>query len=420
MSSRTDLVKRSPESGSSSCPRPRVAFLTQNSVLPADNGARIRNAALLHALGSAFQTTVVTSEPVSARIAAELLDMGLRVVHVPKASRRIPGLLSDLVRGIPPLIAVQRNTRLEGWLLRHRAEFDVVIAGTIMRAPRTRSRSLPPVVIDTHNVEFVRYGRARREARAGGRLRQGLWTLGLRRYEAWALRGRVAVACSEADARALRTIGAEDVRVIPNGAWIPAQGPSQRSSSVPRIVFVGDLGYEPNRQAARLLIREIAPLVRRRLPTSQFLIGGRGADPALVSEASERGVKVVTPVADMDAFLADATAEVVPLKQGGGTRLKILEAFARGVPVVSTSVGAEGIDAMPGKHLLIANGASEIAEALLRLHTDEGLAGRLCHSARVLAEERYDWAVLGRDLVALVHDVAGATGAAARRLEGLG
>ena len=388
--------------------RLRVAFLAQNSVLPLDNGSRIRNAALLSALVRECETTLVLSEAPDGAHVAEFASMGLRVVHVPKPRGRIARSVTEFVRGAPLSMAVQRNPSLDVWLWRHAGDFDAVVAGTISRAPHGRAPALPPVIVDTQNVEFLRYGRARTSEGRVQAARRMLFDAGMKRFERRILRGRVVIACSEVDCVALRSLGVEDVRTVPNGAWVAgtARRPAPTVRDDPRVVFVGDLGYGPNLQGAELLLNEVVPRVRHALPGCRFTIGGRGAPGSLTEAAKAAGVEVISPVPSMSALLATATAEVVPLLQGGGTRLKILEAFASGVPVVSTSIGAEGIAATDGEHLLIADDPAGMADAIVRLHRDPALSQRVTTGARALVESHYDWASIGIRFLSEVRMVA--------------
>ena len=377
--------------------RPRLAFLSQNSVLPEDNGGRIRNAAILTALAQRFQVTLVVTEALVPETAVELARRGMRVVHVPKARNRHVGYLREILGGASPAIAVQRNGSLDRWIAEHAADFDVVVAGTIARVPRLRQPALPPVVVDTHNVEHLRFSRA--AAAAGSRLerlRRRTMNLGLARLERRVLRSTTTVACSEVDANEFRRMGVRDVRVVPNGVWCERfPDVRRRGAGTPTVVFVGDLGYAPNLEAADLLISRIVPGVRSAVPGCRFVIGGRGATETLRRAAAAADVRVWSPVESMQDLLADASVEVVPLLQGGGTRLKILEAFAAGLPVVSTSIGAEGIDARDGEHLLLADDPAGLVRAVVRLLNDPELAFGLAVAGRDLAEARFDWRELG-------------------------
>ena len=150
--------------------------------------------------------------------------------------------------------------------------------------------------------------------------------------------------------------------------------------------------YPPNVEAVHWFATEAFPAVRRARPEVEFRVVG-SRPPARIAELArpDSGVVVTGYVPDLQPILRQAAVMVVPLLSGSGMRVKILEAFARGIPVVSTTIGVEGIDAEPGRHLLVADRPADVAAAVLRLLDDPAEAARLAGAARRLLEERYDW-----------------------------
>jgi glycosyltransferase involved in cell wall biosynthesis len=232
------------------------------------------------------------------------------------------------------------------------------------------------------------------------------------KWEAWQ-RGAAAavdavVLCSELDAA---RVDAANGVVIPNAYPTTPKGAANRRAALrwghtnPTIAFVGTMYYEPNSQAARYFAREVLPLVRASAPGARFRVIGHGEH--LVDDLrSLPGVDVWGYQPDIGTALADVSVLVAPLFFGGGTRLKVLEGFARGIPVVSTTVGAEGLDARAGEHLLIADDTRAFAGAVSALLRNLDLGLRLTRNASALAKDRYAWARsvaaverLARDLV---------------------
>jgi len=176
--------------------------------------------------------------------------------------------------------------------------------------------------------------------------------------------------------------------VVPNTVAAPA-GPATVSGRHPhRLLLTGTFSYPPNIEAARELVGAILPLVRSEVPDATVELVGREPGRDVTALAGPATV-VVGPVPDMAPHLAHASVLVVPLRSGGGTRLKILEAMAAGLPVVSTAKGVEGIAATPGEHLLIAETSEEIAAAVVRLCRQPALGLRLATAARSLVDDRY-------------------------------
>ena len=252
----------------------------------------------------------------------------------------------------------------------------------------------PALVVDSHNID---YDLARQYARAGSLARRfyaGANWRKLRREELATYRGADGVyLCSVADQRRLLDeIPGIQTLVIPNAADVEYYRP--RSSDSPpdgrTVVFFGHLSYFPNVDAVTYLVREIWPRIAEVNPEARLKIIGGQAPPSLLA-LSQPGVEVTGFVSDLRPHLAAAAAVVVPLRLGGGTRLKIVEAMAMGTAIVSTSLGAEGIDAVPGRDLLIEDEPAAFAQAVNRLLAEPALAARLGQSARRLAVQQYAW-----------------------------
>jgi glycosyltransferase involved in cell wall biosynthesis len=183
--------------------------------------------------------------------------------------------------------------------------------------------------------------------------------------------------------------------VIPNAVNLPEPGRAHRGAGL-RMLFVGNLSYPPNRDAACLLVREVLPRLRRQRagPVTVTLAGPTGADGALASLGTQPGVRLLGFVPDLAACYRSADVVAAPLLAGGGTRIKLLEAMAHGVPVVTTTAGAAGLAVRHGTHLLIADSPGAAAGALARLAADPALRQRLAAEAAQLVRERYSHAAV--------------------------
>lgn len=212
--------------------------------------------------------------------------------------------------------------------------------------------------------------------------------------------------CSPLDAERARGRGISRVTVVPNG-YPPVDRPLGRvaTSTPPTLLFQGHLGYPANVEAARWLVGEVVPRLRAQVPDVRVRLVGNAA-PAVEALADPPRVTVVGPVPSMADELARADLVVVPVRYGSGTRIKIIEAFAHRLPVVSTSVGAEGLDVTGGVHLLLGDTAAELAGAAARLLGDEALRARLADEAHRLYRQRYRSDVVERQIAALAVRVA--------------
>ena len=168
-----------------------------------------------------------------------------------------------------------------------------------------------------------------------------------------------------------------------------------------RIVFVGAMDYTANIDAVTHFARQIWPRIRERVPELSFTIVGRNPAPAVTALRGQPGIEVSGTVSDVRPYYREAFVVVVPLRLGSGTRLKILEAMAAGVPVVSTTLGAEGLEAKPGEEILIADTPEDTAEAIVRLRRTPELRQALEERGRKLVACRYDWRVIGERLYSI-------------------
>jgi glycosyltransferase involved in cell wall biosynthesis len=208
------------------------------------------------------------------------------------------------------------------------------------------------------------------------------------------------VTVSEEDANLAREqFGAERVEVVENGIDRGYFENVRSQGATGRILFLGSLDWRPNLDALRRLLDDIFPAVQSAEPSARLSIVGRQAPPWLVQRVAEQaGVELHTDVADVRPFLAQSAVMAVPLRIGGGSRLKILESLASGLPVVSTRVGAEGLSLRPGRDLVVAEDVADMAAALVHSLRHPEQARALAEEGRRVVLERYDWDVLADKL----------------------
>jgi glycosyltransferase involved in cell wall biosynthesis len=200
--------------------------------------------------------------------------------------------------------------------------------------------------------------------------------------------------------------GRRSIRVIPNGVDVDHYRPLKgREPDRRALLFVGNFRHLPNRDALDYFFGEVWDRICERVPEARLTVVGAGTTDDFTSYGSRERVKVVGPVSDVLPYYQGHGALVVPIRAGSGTRLKILEAMACGLPVVSTALGAEGIDCAPGRHILIADGASAFAEAVQALAEDQDLWIRLAGEGRRLVEGKYDWNLSAGALLAAYREL---------------
>ncbi len=215
------------------------------------------------------------------------------------------------------------------------------------------------------------------------------------------------VMTSEADAERLRALarGARTT-VIPNGVDVDFFRPGSPEDVVPgRVAFLGPTYMFPNRDAVDFFLADAWPLIRQRCPESTFHLIGKNSVDDKVRFESHAGVTCNGHVPDIRPHFAKTAVSVVPIRVGGGTRLKILDAWSMGKAVVATSVGCEGLETVDGRNILIRDDPREFAEAVVQVLRDRDLRDRLGGEARKTAEELYAWRVVGRKLVGFYQDL---------------
>jgi glycosyltransferase involved in cell wall biosynthesis len=208
--------------------------------------------------------------------------------------------------------------------------------------------------------------------------------------------------CSEADRRELRTRCPAEICVLPNVARQPACSGPRAADGTWRIFFAGTLGYYPNEDAVVYFCTRILPLIRQSVACAvEVTVAGSGASAHLRHVARNALVRLAGALPDLAPAYQAADMVIVPIRAGGGTRIKVLEAFAHGRPVVTSTIGVEGIDARPEEHVLVADTPEAFADCCLRVMTDHSLRERLVANAQALFQRAYTPDALRRTVACL-------------------
>lgn len=391
----------------------RVLWVTPERPDHAGGGGQLRQAHLLSAVGGAFPTHLIvagalTDDRVRASVAS-VTEVPLRPPPPLETwtHRKWRLLRHELTERLPwdeALAGAQRRV-LGAALRRTVAPGDVVVLEHLQLAPLLAD--LPPTV---RHVLTVHYDGARqaaqRAALAPTTRNRWFWRSQARRVRALQRRaGRLAdvvVAVSDEDAAALGAV------VVPNGVDLGAFRPTPLPDR-PQVVLTATLDYAPNVDGARWFAEAVWPRVLDRRPDAVLELVGRRPLPAVRALADADSVSVHPDVPAIQPYLARARVAVVPLRLGGGTRLKALEAMAAGRVLVGTSVGVEGLGVEDGVHALVADDPADLAEAVLRGLEDGPVAVRVAREGRRLVEERYGWDAIGARFVSVLDDLVGAT-----------
>ena len=287
------------------------------------------------------------------------------------------------------------------------ARFDVAYFSTVMLGCYRLPRGIP-LVGDTHNVEHDTLMRAAAAApERWRRVYYGAQAVLTRREERRHLaKFDIVCATSPRDRSVLHALAPRiRIDVVPNGIDLEKYSPpptSRREDGV--LLFTGLMSYYPNQHAVLRFARNVLPLVRQRVPHARLIVAGADPSCAVRALAGEH-VDITGRVADVRPYYARAHAVVVPLSIGGGTRVKVLEAMAMGVPVVSTALGCEGLDVVDGRSVLIGDSDAALADAVVRVLQSPTLAESLVTHGREVARQ-YGWGRIGQVLDAVMQTAA--------------
>ena len=394
----------------------KVLYLLPRAPFPANNGETVRNSVLLRAVREeASRLDVVTlPQPPGAQAEDGLVELealvdGLAVVGRP-VNHYVNGRASRMaaLAGRPYHLSVSRDSAIRRAVERAlgTGSYDVILASQLTMAASVPIDKRQRMIFDSHNVESVRLAsiiHARRFGQVAG------WAAlsGVRRLERSVIESsRLTLACSDLDASQLRALApSANIDVLPNGAHAdePQDVSSEPRSSGP-LLFLASLDYSANVDSLTYLIDEILPLMER---PHQVIVAGSnaGRKAMVVIRRAPDNVRYVGQLDDPREAMRTASALLVPLRTGSGTRLKILEGLSVGVPIVSTSKGCEGLNVRAGEDLLVADRPTDFAKAIDRVISDEATALRLQRSGRRLIETMYEWSEIGKGFQRILRDV---------------
>lgn len=376
------------------------------------NGSELRAHYLLRALAARHSVTALALRWDTVERGAHDPALGQVALHAiranPFAAVTLPTLIkfaSPIPVSLWPVPALRRVLRQPAY---RDADWDAIVG---FQGPVARYLGLVPArarVLDVDNsLSFQLRSRRSPSRHYAHQLRHTLSWLKADRAERRLLRN--IDACTVVSSlelpyiRQLAPAGCA-VALSPNGVDCERNRPNLAPPQPGALVYNGAMTYAANWDAMHWFLRDIYPLVRAEVPEATLAITGSTAGVDLGALALDQSVRLTGYVEDVRPVIAGSTVCVVPLRQGGGTRLKILEAMALGTPVVSTTKGAEGLEVRHGEHLLLADSSREFAAATVRLLRDEELRRSLRHNARRLVEQRYDWRAIGAAFVHLVEE----------------
>jgi glycosyltransferase involved in cell wall biosynthesis len=296
-----------------------------------------------------------------------------------------------------------RSRRLERRLaeLATDERFDLIHVDSIGLAPLTRVFPGRRCVLNHHNVESAMMDRRARRERSPRRIYFAIEALKLARLERRECpRFALNLVVSRLDDERLRdSVGQLETRVVPNGVdtrFFRPRLPLGHGDG--GLLLVGGMDWYPNRDAASFFLHEIWPALLRERPQRRAALVGAHPPRELTDAHTDRRLSVPGFVRDVRPYLDEASIFLCPMRDGGGTRLKVIDALAMAKPVVATALAVEGLDLEEGRHFLRAESVADFVRQVRRLEDDPPLRGRLAREGRALVERRFDWEVVGRAL----------------------
>ncbi len=385
-----------------------ILWVISGGIWPLNTGGRQRSFNIIAQLAKNNHVTLLTShgegdDPEGLQANLPNCEVVSIAADIPKAGSA--GFARALVRSwfsrYPVDMLKNRVAALEAEVSRRlkSGSIDVCIADFLSTTPNIPSQSSVPVVLFQHNVEYVIWKRLKEvDKKAWRRAVLELEWRKMRRVEAeTCASSALTLTVSDIDRDVIvKEAPTANVCSIPTGVDIDYFKPNGTSETPTELVFAGAMDWYPNEDGILNFLRNTLPLIRREMPNVTMTVVGRNPTDRIREAAAEANVKITGTVKDIRPYVAHSAVYVVPLRVGGGTRMKIYEALAMGKPVVSTTVGAEGLPLEHGTHFLRADGSEDFAQAVLSLLRNPARRKSLAQTGRKLVEERYSWAHVAR------------------------
>ena len=399
-----------------------MLFLSRWFPYPPNNGSKIRIFNILKQLSRRHDVDLVTFYEDSDRVDEDSLGALKQVCrevtpvpyrpYRPSSAKAVVGLLSPQPRYLVDTHTEAMEAAIEEEFARHR--YDLLIASQLAMAPY--AMAIPGIPAILEELELSVFADAAGTGSMAKRARSRLTWSKLVAYLRRTLpRFAACTVVSESEERRLMQAvpGYGDVKVVPNAVDLSRYDGDFGAPQPNTLVFCGALTYRANLDALRFFLRDVHPLIVSEVPEVILRVTGSTEGVDLSSLPSYPGVQYTGYVDDVRPVVARSWVSVVPLRIGGGTRLKILESMALGTPVVSTSKGAEGLEVSDGEDIQIADKPEKFAALVVSVLQSADLHRKLAENGRRVVESRYDWEAVGRKLLELIEGITSGAGVAA-------
>ena len=381
----------------------KILWVSSDILHPLNKGGRLRTFGILHSLSkrhdivyiglnqdSTEQDIKLASEYCSRLVAHEISDANFSAI------KRLYQLADSLFKQLPySVYRLQSKPFLENVIAELGTKtYDLLICDFVHSGINIPDQLNVPMVLFQHNAEaHLWQRRADSEKKFGFKSLYRFQARLMRSFEERIVKKAKSVICVSPNDRdiTIQYYGGLDVASIPTGVDVDYFGSVERNPRIePTLVFTGSLDWEPNSEGIFWFVEKVFPLVKRLVPACRVSIVGRNPSNALLGLAHRTpGVELLGRVPDVRPYLAIAHVAIVPILTGGGTRMKIFESFSAGLPVVSTTIGAEGLQVTNDQDIFLRDDPETFAEAILNLINDRQLADRIGKNARALVFENF-------------------------------
>jgi glycosyltransferase involved in cell wall biosynthesis len=384
--------------------RLKILFFSQRFPYPMDTGGKIRTGKILEELKNVFDVTLVSNveSPKDDRYLDQVKNLCAEFYPVPwKEARKYTlkfylKLLRSLFSHYPFTVINDYSADIESVLrcLINEKRFDLLICDFLQPSLNFRNLNGAPTLLFEHNIEAVIPRRHFETSR--NPIAKTFWWLQWRRmerYEKEACRkftGTVTV--SETDKKCLEGFGIQNVFAIPTGVNTDYFAPREDQVKENSLVFTGSMDWLPNEDAIRFFVRDILPKIKQQVPDVTLTVVGRNPSQRLLDDIkAQPEVTVTGRVDDVRSYMSSHALYIIPLRIGGGTRIKAYEAMAMGKAVVSTSIGVEGLPVRDGDHLVLADAPEDFAAAVTKLLGDANQRDWIGKNARAFVKNHFGW-----------------------------
>lgn len=406
--------------------RMNILFVSPTLPYPAIDGGRIRVLNLVSRLCRIHKVTFLTfvATSVDEQNIAYLREMGMKVIGVKTPNfggqKQVSGILRSLLQtlfyGKPLTVAKYSSSdmikALRDLLREHQfniAHFEMLHTGQFLSDAKLKDEDICLTVLGEQNIDSnVWYRLAKAESNP---LKKFIFYLQYRKFAGYESRicpeFDMCICVSEQDQDKLMSICPGITSgVVSNGVDLNYFRAGQTRQDIVSLVFTGSMDWQPNEDAVLYFCNHIFPIIKAELPVAIFYIVGSKPSEKVLKLGNLEGVVVTGLVEDVRPYISDASVYVVPLRIGGGTRLKILQALAMKKAVVSTSIGCEGLNIQSGKHLFVADEPEQFAADVIRLAKDSEFSNKLGNNGNALVQEQYSWDAIVKRLDTIYRNLA--------------